>query len=293
MGVIGDKFRAVLSRCDLVLVPRANDRLRQRIEASPAAVAGEIEVALDRALDWFGRQEMLEISALMVLDDLRAAGLDPRLDFVLQRIDRYRQVHPGFRERLFDKDFAHDPTDDPYGVKLRNPADGQVFEHPLDTIMRRCLYADRLGLGEEFIDELRSLEDGGGYGTTHIVVGGRLLKRLGTIDHAVIDAAMQETAERIAAAQHSARSGDIFAERIVVLHWLGRRDLIDPAWIVRLVDARLPDGGWAGRVSLRRSVSNQHTTALGIAALMQYRKASRQGTPPTRRPGHDAEGITR
>lgn len=277
MGAIGDRFRALLSRCDVALVPMANRRLRRRAETRPEAVARDIEGALVRALDWFKGQDMLEISALMVLDDLRADGLDPRLDFVEDRIARYRRAHPGFRERLFDKAFPHDPTDDPYGLKLRNPKDGQVFEHPLDTIMRRCLYADRLGLGAEFIDELRSLEDGGGYGTTHIVVGGRLLKRFSAIDHAPLEAAMQETAPRIAAIQRTARSGDIFAERIVVLHWLGRRDLIDPAWLMRLLDAQLADGGWAGRVSLRRPVSNQHTAALAIAALMHYRQATGVG----------------
>jgi len=271
MGVLGNGMRAAIGFCDRAALPLGNARLRRRLAEGSDRVAADLDAAVARGLGWFERQEMLEISALMVLQDLRDSGLGAGLGFVDDRIARYRRAYPGFRERLFDPDLPHDPTGDPFGIALRSPADGQVFEHPLDTIMRRCLYADRLGLGPAFLGELTSLEDGGGYGTTHIVVGGRLLKRFSGIDPAPTDRTMQATAGRIAAAPRTARSGDIFAERIVVLHWLGRRDLIDPAWLMRLMRAQLADGGWPGRISPRRSRSNQHTTALAIAALMQFR----------------------
>jgi hypothetical protein len=265
----GDLYRAILSLTDPVTIPRSDARLREALAADPDAARARRAEALTRGIAWFARQRMIEISGLLLLDAVYRAGLDARLAFIDESIARYREENPGFRERLFDARHPYDPTEDPYGLRYRDDGSWQVFEHPLDTIMRRCLYADRLGLGPDFLTELGSLEDGGGYGTTHAIVGGRLLLRFSRIDPDAIRAFMAETAPRIAAANRGQRHGDLFAERILVLQWLDRHDLIDPVWIERMVQAQLPDGGWGGKPLLRGQVANQHTTAIAVAVLAQ------------------------
>lgn len=263
----GDIYRLFLTATDPVTV-----RLGNLVLASQTRTESQRrrqESALARGIEWFSRQEMIEISGLMLLQAVHAAGLEPRLAFVNDAIARYRAANPGFRERLFDPSHAYDPTKDPYGLRYRNETSWQVFEHPLDTIMRRCLYADRLNLDERFLEELGSLEDGGGYGTTHAIVGGRLLLRFSHIDPDAIRAFMDARAECIAKANRAERHGDLFAERILVLQWLRRFDLIDPVWIERMTRAQLPDGGWGGRPMLRKPVANQHTTAIAVAVLVQ------------------------
>ncbi|MEX0282977.1 MAG: hypothetical protein AB3N23_00040 [Paracoccaceae bacterium] len=265
----GDLYRAALAVTDPVTIPIGNARLAARAKADPQAVRDRRAAALTRGIEWFKQQRMIEVSGLMLLQATYEAGLDNRLSFIEDAIARYRAENPGFRERLFDPSFAYDPTQDPYGLRYRDENSWQVFEHPLDTIMRRCLYSDRLGLGAEFLEELKSLEDGGGYGTTHAIVGGRLLLRFSNIEAGAIRAVMQETAPRIAAANRGARHGDLFAERILVLQWLGRDDLIDPVWIERMTVAQLDDGGWGGKPLLRGPVANQHTTAIAVTVLAQ------------------------
>ena len=132
------------------------------------------------------------------------------------------------------------------GIRYRSEKGWQVYEHPLDTIMRRCLYADRLGLDEGVLDELASLEDGGGYGTTHAVVGGRLLIQFSNIPKSRIREFMMARAERIAAANRYDRVGDLFAERILMLQWLGRDDLI-AGWLEGTAGEVATSGWGVGR----------------------------------------------
>jgi hypothetical protein len=274
--MIGNLYRNILSATGPVVLPAVNRRRRRELHRNPSETIGLFERALARGIAWFEPIEHLEISALFALEDLHRSGIEPRSAFIQEKIATYLATRSTFRNRLLVPDFPYDPTVDPYGTSDAVREGDEVYVRPIDPMMRRCLYSDRLGLGEEFLTELATLDDGGGYGTTHVVVGSRLLQRFSRIDRGRIEALMQSMAEKIAAAQRSSHVGDLFAERIVILQWLGRTDLIDDGWLVRLARAQNADGGWPGRPTIRPGVSNQHTTALAIVALAQFLNGMRR-----------------
>lgn len=276
MSILGDAYRALLACTNPVLVPLENHWLARRAPRD-GELRSAVERSIEKGLRWFEPQELLEISALFVFRRLFLQGEEPRLRFVEEKIENYRRRFKSFRRRMFDRDYPYDPTLDPRGEHIT--ADDEVYAVPIDPMMRRCLFADRLGLGEEFLEELAGLDDGGGYGTTHIVVGGLVLKEFSDIDPAKIDSVMATTIPAICAAQRNSRAGDLFAERIAALQWLGRHDLVELPWILRLLRAQNRDGGWAGRPGWRARVSNQHTSALALTALIFFRN-TRWGRSP-------------
>ena len=296
MRMIGNLYRNLLDLTGPVALPAVNRRRRRHFHSDDKSALAAMETALSRGIAWFEPISLLEISALFCLEDLHRSGIEPRIGFIDSKIATYLSERSSFRNRLLRPDFAYDPTPDPFGTSAASAAGEEVYARPIDPMMRRCLYSDRLGFGSEFLSELAGLDDGGGYGTTHVVVGSRLLKRFSTIEPAHIDALAQSMAGKIAAAQRVSQVGDLFAERIVVLQWLGRHALIDPAWLVRLASAQNADGGWSGRPTIRRGTSNQHTTALAILALAQFLHSQRTGqhsplpSPRDRRRGNERPG---
>jgi hypothetical protein len=109
------------------------------------------------------------------------------------------------------------------------------------------------------------------YGSTHIIVGGLAMKRAGVELDGRVNALMAAEVPCIARANRATSyAGDLFAERIVVLQWLERHDLVSPAWILRLLRAQQPDGGWKARNIPPIGRSNQHTSCLAIGALAQF-----------------------
>jgi hypothetical protein len=264
MPSLGDLFRRAVGLVDPVLVPRANRRLNVLARQAPERFNAQIEAAITRTIAYFAGQRDIEMSALYMLIRLHRLGLEPRLAFmeevIAAQIAKYNNPH----WKYFDSEY--DPWSEAAMARTQ-----QVPSHPIEVLMLKCLYADRLGLGEDFLWELASTDDAGGYGTTHIVVGGLTLKAFSKIPAGRIDAMMQATAPAIIRAQQNCRAGDIFAERIMILQWLGRHESIENAWIQRVVDAQNPDGGWPGRISWRRHVSNQHTACVALAALVQHR----------------------
>ncbi len=251
---------------DPLLVPRANRELAAIAASDPERLRAAVGDAVERALAWFEGQGELEVSALTTLWLQRRAGFEPRLGFVVDRVERFRRRVNSPHLRLFYPDY--DPQS-PAVAHLPVPPISRDF--PIEASMIQCLYADRLGLGPDFLSELGAIDDRGSYGTTHVVIGCLLLKDVSRIPHAAIDRLIASSVPSLLAAQRTSRAGDLFAERIMVLQWIGRHAEIEPAWILRLVRAQLADGGWPGRPTLRPGVSNQHTSALALSALVEYR----------------------
>jgi hypothetical protein len=147
--------------------------------------------------------------------------------------------------------------------------------HPINFLMEKCLYADRLGADVSILDELARLEDNGFYGTTHIVWGCLLLRRFSTIDCRPIDALLDRAIDSMIRRQKIDGVGDLFAERIAFLQWADKHDDIDPAWLWRLVRAQRPDGGWRRLTSIWPQPSSQHTTCLALTVLIQHQVRAR------------------
>lgn len=270
--ILADKIARNAQRLvDWAALPRRDATAARRLAVTPVALDGPVDVGIDRALRYFEPLPDLEATTFTLLKPLADHGLEPRLGFLDIPFEAYCRRFNDPDLRLFDPDY------DPDALSHRDKT-GVPPNHPINAVMRRCLYADRTREGEALVRDLAALEDGGMYGTTHIIWGAMLLHRCGMAGVAGLDVLRNRAADGMIRRQRWDRAGDLFAERIVFLQWLGRHDDVSPAWIERLLAAQRPDGGWRRMPSIWPHVSSQHATALGLGALLQYR-AWRRGDP--------------
>lgn len=263
-------------RLDGLLVPLENRALNWYAGVAPRAFRRRIEGAITRGLAFVEAQPALEISTLVALGRFVGEEDEPRLCFIGPRVEAYRAAYKDPHLRLLDR--GYDPD-----------RDGADRPHEFTTAslqeqrMITCIHADRLGLDESFLSELTALEDGGGYGTTHVLFGAALLAEFSTINHAAIAALEASAASTLVRAARTARVDDLFNERVAFLLWRGYDDAIEPAWVLRIALGQLRDGGWYWKRAALRPRSAQHPTCLALAALIQYRRRFAGRPPPTAR----------
>jgi hypothetical protein len=245
-----------------------NQKLNRAFLSDQGGYLDRIDVAVSKGIDWFLPISDLTMSALLVMEWAHAQGADPRLAFVHDKIARYRETIRDAALRLFDRTYD---CNAPAFAHLPDVMEVRPYFH-IEQLMVKAVCADQHDLGEDFLRELESKDDRGGYGTTHIVAGGLILKRFSTIPHVRLDAMMQRCISSMVRRNLTSYAGDQFCERVVMLQWLGRQDLVVPAWILRILAAQKPDGGWQARGVPPEGASNQHTTCLAIAALAQFRQ---------------------
>jgi hypothetical protein len=252
--------RSIQFRLDKFLAEPRNRWLEQLYRRDREQWLRTIDVAVDRGLDWFRPQAELTMSALHVLYQVRRRTGDRRINFLDAKIKRYRETTRDPELRLVDP--YYDPIEHRH-LPERRPS-------KMDILMTDAIWAahrNPLAL----VETLRGCSDQGGYGSTHIVIGGLAMKLAGETLSGQVDRMMAEEVPVIAKANRATSyAGDLYAERIVVLQWLDRHDLVSPAWILRILRAQRADGGWSARNIPPFGRSNQHTTCLAIGALAQF-----------------------
>ncbi len=248
----------------VALMPAWNSRLRRKVGSAPGQFETLLADSIARGLQYFERLPGLELTSLIALWPSLQDGGEEHLRFLVPALQYYRSRFNNPDLRLFDD--AYDPVAREVEGLRRIPPN-----HPINVLMERCLYADRMGLDAELLQDLARLEDGGFYGTTHIVWGCLLLRRFSNIDRTKIDALIRPAIDSMLRRQKVDVVGDLFAERIAFLQWAGRPDAVDPAWLWRLARAQRPDGGWRRMSSIWPQASSQHTSCLALAALLQHR----------------------
>ncbi len=262
MTIAGAAFKSIVRWSNPYLVPVANQRAARRMLEHPVEAMRQVEAAITSAIGYFAAQPSIEPAALILLGRLGRTGADPRLHFIEPRIAEFVGKFRDPYLRLLDPEY-NGPTS---GIMAApNSADNPVLQ-----LMERCLFADRTGDGAACLDLLAQIDDGGGYGTTHIAVGGLFLREFGAVADDAVEPLIQSVVGTLVSAQRSDRAGDLFAERIATLQWLGCEASIDPAWIKRLVNAQRRGGGWTAGPSLRSARPNQHTSALALISLVQW-----------------------
>lgn len=258
--------RSAEFRLDKLTTRFRNDRRDHAFAADPDAHLARIDAAITRGVGWLGPQQDVSMSVLYcALQTLRHTG-DARFEFVRRQMDHYRSTinDPAFR--VLDRDY--DDTA-PEVAALPSVMDVRPY-YDVELMMIDTAWAD-LRPQPDIMDRLAAFDDDGGYGSTHIVIGALILKENGGADAAALDALIQSQIEVIASANDlTARAEDLFAERCLVLQWLGLHDRVRPAWVMRLVDRQLPDGGWTGRNIPPEGQSNQHTSVLALAVLAEF-----------------------
>lgn len=258
-------YLSVMPRIDRWWIPLQNNLWDFSAKTWPSAFQGRINSALDRGIAYFAAIDEWEIDSLFALRDFVDSSFDERLIMTDAALQRHLQQWRNPFLRLFWRD---------YDVESSNPSAPNVYEPPRDMhqLMMDCVNADRLALDKSFLPKLLAMEDGGGYGTTHILLGCVFLKRYSSIDHQRLDQLIAATIPTIVSAQNSSRVSDIYSERVAMLQWLGLQHLIRPAWITRIVKGQLHDGGWYWERPPFSTSSYQHPTCLAVAAMLQYRK---------------------
>ena len=250
-----------------MFVPIENWLINCSIWLFPGRFRKKLEKAVERDLAYFTTQPSLIFDVIFQLRLIINDKYEPRLAELDDRVMQYFREVKDPHLRLFDH--SYDPEiDGKDSIVEHDPDELDAVEIP----MLKCLYADRTGLGEELIDELKALDDNGDYGTTHTLLGAVILKHFSSIRHEKLDALIESTIRPIVKKQRRSRIADIYSERTAFLQWLGYQQYIETAWIYRIIASQMADGGWYWHRSIFKKESHQHPTGLALAALIQYRE---------------------
>ncbi len=259
-------------RVERAMAPAMQARLTAAWEADQVGWTARADAAIDRGLAWFAPQADLTMSALYVLWQGWRRGAEPRFAMIHDKIAHYRRTIRDPALRLFD------PAYDPDSSEVSSLPDVmQVRPYlPVELLMIEAVWADIRNPGRDFLQRLAAIEDGGGYGTTHIVVAAELMLRSGAYPEPDLQPLMQSTIGPMASAnERSDLAGDIFAERGVMLFWLGQGHRVTAGQVAMLLNRQRADGGWDAPGVPPVGQSNQHTTALALALIAEFLAARR------------------
>jgi hypothetical protein len=144
-----------------------------------------------------------------------------------------------------------------------------VLTDPTDDVILKALYCDVQGYDAFDYTLLRTMRDeSGGYGDTHFLLGILFLTRLGCISDSVVSDDRSAVVARIIAAQKADPVfSDLYAERVVLLYWAGHGDVVSYAWIKKIQEAQMSDGGWR---NVGQDTSDPHATGLSGLALQYF-----------------------
>jgi hypothetical protein len=147
----------------------------------------------------------------------------------------------------------------------------------LDDFMIRALYCDMNIFDQRDYYLMSKLRDyQGGYGDTHFLIYNLILEKLECFDSNILQAHRRMVIETILESQNKETEfSDLFAERIVVLSWAGRADLIQESWITIILKSQDENGSWTEEnlhypEEYMRQERIQHATGLAALSLKYY-----------------------
>lgn len=252
---------------DRIIVPIKNQVLNQYMRKHPDKTSKDLEAAIGKGIKYFECQEEMIFDAIATFTLMINKSFDDRLAVLDDKIVSYANKMRDPHLRLLDS--KYDP--DSVLSNRANAVDLSVLSD-VEKPLVRCLYADRLGLGQRVLQELGRIDDNGGYGTTHFLIGCVILKKFSSIPGPMLDEKIEACLAKMMDAQKYESASDLFSERTLLMQWLGHSHLVQPAWIGRILRAQLKDGGWRWSRSIKPQKANQHSSALGLAALIHYRE---------------------
>jgi hypothetical protein len=268
--MISKLYRLALKVTNPVFVPLENRRLAGLSRGGGGRLEEEIANAIDRGFEYFFSLEALDLASLYIFKRILSPSQVPDMGLVDRRLAEYRAKWQNPNLRLLDPEYDPNSKDARRAQVWRAP-------HPLEALMVKCAYADREGLTEVFLDELEAIDDGGKFGTTHIIFGAVILKEFSDFPEERLDRLIEEACSKLVRAQATSRAGNLFYERVAFLLWQGWRRHVDEVWIRRILRAQRADGGWStGR--FWHAPTKQHPSCLALASLVLYRDTP--GTKP-------------
>jgi len=274
-ALITRAIRSAEIRYQRATASRKHDTLDAEFLTDQNRILDQIDRAIDHGLSWIEPQTDVSMSVLLCAMRTFEHTHDPRFAFGTIKAEHYRKTlrDPALRVVLPD----YDPDESQY-ADLPHVDDVRPY-YPVELLMIDTVWADKRAQ-PDILDRLKAFEDDGFYGTTHIVVGGLILRQNGGAPAQEVEEMMAATVPIIVQANNNTtKADDIFAERAMVLQWLDHHDLVRPAWMMRLVAAQMPDGGWKTHNMPPLGKSNQHTTIVALAALAEFLAQYRPHSP--------------
>lgn len=198
----------------------------------------------------------------VVLDHLaRRYGLD-WADAVLARA-RWEAAGPlSAQANLFAR--VYDPSA-AVGASPQDLASG----NRTDQLTSTALHCDRWPLPGDYVDQLEAQAARRDLGEkNHALIPAIWAHEHGCLDDAEYRRVTDLVAPQLAqAVRQKSAVDDPFVEAVALLTFVGRDDLVDPAWIDAIRAAQRPDGGWVEEPG--STTSSAHTTFLALWVLMQ------------------------
>ena len=153
--------------------------------------------------------------------------------------------------RMLDKDVLNQAARNHQIYTYKDSGEVQIEVQQLDDIMIRSLYCDYNGFNQkDYYLVLQTRDYQGGYGDTHFLIYNLLLQALDCFDLEILKHHEREVVTTIIQAQEyemikeSVLFSDLFAERMVVLAWAGRKNHFNPLWIDILLEQQSSNGSW-------------------------------------------------
>jgi hypothetical protein len=268
----GDFAMANVARLAGDFLAYEDDRLGPSVElllgkpyhsSQPSGLALSTEGSLAAAAAYFeGRGPFTPPDVAMFFDYLhRKFGLS-WASSVVQSFSAYRD-DPQFRDwqRMVIPGYASVSA-------LLAAVRPQPWISPTNRDMLNALYCDLVPLRRDFFARVfwSSLQDG--YDLTHAAIALEWAREQGCIGDVKLGDALRDAqvSRLLTQAAEKQIADDLFFEIVATLYYVGARDKVEERWLTRIVQAQLPDGGWAERPG---SESNDHSTFLAYWALLE------------------------
>lgn len=259
--------RQFLEKLDRIILPLINFLYDKYYEKNHIRIMRSIESSIEKAIIYFENQETITFDAAATFTVIINKSYEPKLKKLDEKIKNYVIEWNDPHLRLLDS--KYDTSLAAYKDKKTTDIENlNEVEKPLI----KCLYADKLQLNGDYLNELQKIDDNGGYGTTHILIGCEILKQFSSISLKDINPVIDSAILKIHKDQQYSPTIDLFFERIVLLQWKGYNHVIRPSWIIRIIYSQTKNGGWCWNRSVWPQQAEQHPSCLALAALIQYRE---------------------
>lgn len=154
---------------------------------------------------------------------------------------------------------------------------GEMTLQPTDQLTSTALHCDRWPLPDDYTSRVERFAARHGLSDkTHALIASIWAHEHGCLDD-VEYARLRDliVPQLVQAIEQRPGVDDAFVESVALLGFVGRGDLVDPAWVAAIRDAQQSDGGWKEEAGA--PTSSSHTTFLALWVLLQE---DRPDTPP-------------
>ncbi len=135
-----------------------------------------------------------------------------------------------------------------------------------DAMVMRALWCDAIPIPLDFLADVATVANLGGYELTHALASSQMLVENGC-EPADAARMTSELAPRVADLLAGSEASDLELESCALLIWAGHGDLVPPDYATVVARSRLPDGGWPER--LGGIDSDAHATAWGLRCQLE------------------------